>query len=184
MSAKRRAETIARFCVPVKDAPAADEESVGLSSRLRPPTRPQPQSTETDGYEDNASDFAPGDDQSDDSDTDFDSDHEPQAKWRKGKGKAKVKEKVPAKSKILEALRELDGGSNPRVMLISLKGTPFLSGDPDALTNFRSWSSRPQFDRCKQCFSVCNLSFRFVYHLLIHCCPVWTREPEGTTNLP
>jgi hypothetical protein len=134
MSAKRRAETIAKFCVPVKDTPVVDKEPVGISSRLRPPTQPHSQPMETNDDEDNASDFALGDDQSDAYDTEFDSDEEPQSKRRKGKGKARVKEKAPAKTKILEALRELDGESNPRVMLISLKGNPFVSGISVTLT--------------------------------------------------
>lgn len=124
MSAKRRADTIAKFCVPVKDTPVVNEEPEGMSSRLRPLTQPQSQPMELDDDGDDASDFAPGGDQPSDNDTEFDSDEEPQAKRSKGKGKAKVKQKVLAKSKILEALRELDGESNPRVMLISLKGRP------------------------------------------------------------
>ena len=135
MSAKRRAETIAKFCVPVKDTPAIDKEPAGMSSRLRPPTQlSQPMEIDDDG--DDASDFAPGDDQPSDSDLEFDKDDEPQTKRRKGKGKGKgkVKPKVPAKSKILEALRELDGESSPRVMLISLKGKPFISDNWVTLT--------------------------------------------------
>lgn len=132
MSAKRRAETIAKFCTPVKDTPAVDEEPVGISSRLRHSTQLQPQPVGMDDDGDNVSDFAP--DESDDDDTEFGSDGEPQAKRRKGKGKEKVKEKAPVKSKFLEALRELDGGSNPRVMLISLKGTSFLSDNPVTFT--------------------------------------------------
>jgi len=127
MSAKRRADTIARFCVPVQDAPlAVDEEPVGMSSRLRPATQSQPQPIEVDEDGDNASEFAPSD-QSDHGDTEFESDEVPQAKRGKGKGKAKPKGKAPAKSSVLEALRELDGESNPRVMLISLKGEHFIS---------------------------------------------------------
>ncbi|KAF9650574.1 hypothetical protein BDM02DRAFT_3164771 [Thelephora ganbajun] len=117
MSAKRRAETIAKFCVPVKDTPLmADEEAVGMSSRLRHTTQFQSQQMEIDDDGDNASDFVP-DDRSDYSDTEFDGDEKPQSKRGKGKGKGKA----PAKSRILEALKELDGESNPRVMLISLK---------------------------------------------------------------
>lgn len=136
MSAKRRAETIAKFCIPIKDTPAVDEGPAGASSRLRPPTQPQQQPMVIDDDVGNASDFAPSEDQSDDSDTEFDGDEEPQAKRRKGKAKAKAKGKAPAKSKILEALRELGGESNPRVMLISLKGTPFVSGHSIALMVF------------------------------------------------
>jgi SWI/SNF-related matrix-associated actin-dependent regulator of chromatin subfamily A3 len=133
MSAKRRADTIAKFCIPVKDTPAVLEEPMGKSSRLRPPTQPQPQSIEIDDDGDNASDFAPDDDQSDDGDTDFDSGEDSRAKRRKGKSKAKRKEKAPVKSKILEALGELDEEPNPRVMLISLKGAPFVGVDRQTL---------------------------------------------------
>lgn len=129
MSAKRRAETIAKFCIPVKDTPGVDKGPVGISSRLRPPTKPQQQPMEIDDDVDSGSDFTLGDDRSDGNRTEFDSDDEPQAKRRKAKGKGRAKEKPPVKSKILEALRELDGESNPRVMLISLKGTLFVSGN-------------------------------------------------------
>jgi SWI/SNF-related matrix-associated actin-dependent regulator of chromatin subfamily A3 len=133
MSAKRRAETIASFSIPVKDAPTIDEEPVGMSSRLRHPTQSQPQQMEVDDGGDDASDFAPDDDQSDYSDTEFDGVEEPRAKRGRGKGKAKVKGKAPAKSRILEALRELDGEPNPRVMLISLKGESFVIGNMSTL---------------------------------------------------
>jgi hypothetical protein len=121
MSAKRRAETIAKFCVPVKDTPAVDEKPMEMSSRLRHTTKSQPQPTEID-ESDNASDFVP-DDQSDYNDAEFDSDAKPQGK-RTGKSKGKAKGKAPVRSKILEALEKSDEGSNPRVMLISLKGKP------------------------------------------------------------
>ena len=138
MSAKRRADTIARFSVPIKDTPpVVDEESVGRSSRLRPATESQPQPIEIDDDEDNGSNFAP-DDQSDYSATEFESDDEPRAKRDKGKGKGKgkmaPKGKAPAKSSILEALGELDVESNPRVMLISLKGGCFTRESSTALT--------------------------------------------------
>ena len=120
MSAKRRADTIARFCVPVKDAPFMVDEPVGISSRLRPVTQSQSQPIEIDDDGDNASDFAP--DESDYGATELESDEESRAKRRKAKGKGKAKGKTPAKSSVLEALRELDRESNPRVMLISLKG--------------------------------------------------------------
>lgn len=126
MSAKRRAETIAKFCIPARDDHAVGEEPVEVSSRLRPLTRLQPPPMELDGDEDNVSDFAPNDCQSDNKYSESDSDEELQAKRRKCKGKEKVKEKAPAKSRILKALREFDGESNPRVMLISLKGIPFV----------------------------------------------------------
>ena len=121
MSAKRRADTIARFSVPIKDVSFAVDESAGISSRLRPVTQSQSQPIGIDDDGDNASDFAP-DGGSDYSSTELESDEEPRAKQGKGKGKAKAKGKVPSKSSVLEALRELDGESNPRVMLISLKG--------------------------------------------------------------
>ena len=119
MSAKRRADTIAKFSVPVKGISPAVDEPTEISSRLRPVS--QFQSIEIDDDGDNASDFAP-DDEPDYSATEFESDEEPRAKERKGKGKAKAKGKAPSKSNVLDALRELDGELNPRVMLISLKG--------------------------------------------------------------
>lgn len=122
MSAKRREDTINKFCIPVKGAPFVDEEPVGGSSRLRHPTQAIPPSMEVDDDDDNASDFVPDDDQSDYSATEFGGDEEPQVKRGKGKGKAKGKEKAPTKSRTLDALQELDVDSNPRVMLISLKG--------------------------------------------------------------
>jgi len=126
MSAKRRADTIAKFCIPVQDAPlAVGGEPVGIGSRLRHATQSQPQPIEVDDDGDSVSDFAPSD-QSDYGNTEFESDEVPQAKRGKGKGKAKAKGGVPAKSSILEALKELDGESNPRVMLISLKGEHFI----------------------------------------------------------
>ena len=96
---------------------------MGRSSRLRPATQSQSQPIDIGDEEDNASDFAP-DDQSDYSATEVESDEDSQAKRGKGKGRAiaKGKGKAPAKSSILEALGELGGESNPRVMLISLKG--------------------------------------------------------------
>ena len=106
-----------------------DDEPVGQNSRLRPKTESQLQPIEIDDNGDDASDFAP-DDQSDHSATEFESDEEPQAKRGKGKGKAVPKGKAPAKSRVLEALRELDGESNPRVMLISLKGRPLYRRRP------------------------------------------------------
>jgi SWI/SNF-related matrix-associated actin-dependent regulator of chromatin subfamily A3 len=133
MSAKRRAETIEKFCVPVKEVPPmGDEEPAGRSSRLRPATQSQSQLIEIDEDGDNVSDFAP--DQSDYSATELESDEEPQARRGKGKGKGKAKGKAPAKSSILESLRELDGESNPRVMLISLKGMHFVSDSSAPLT--------------------------------------------------
>jgi len=120
MSAKRRADTIARFSVPFKDAPLSAGEPTGTSSRLRPLAQSQSQLIQSDVDEDNASDFAP--DGEPDIATDSESDEEPRAKRGKGKGKTKNKGKVPPKSSVLEALGELDGESNPRVMLISLKG--------------------------------------------------------------
>ena len=121
MSAKRRADTIANFSIPVKDVSLAVDEPAETSSRLRPVTQPQSQSIDIDDDGDNASDFVP-DDESDYSATEFESDEEPRAKKWKAKGKAKAKGKVPSKSSVLEALEELDRESNPRVMLISLKG--------------------------------------------------------------
>jgi hypothetical protein len=121
MSAKRRADTITRFCVPVKDISLAVDEPAGICSRLRPVTQSQSQPIGIDDDGDNASNFAP-DDESDYSATELESDEEPRAKQWKGKGKAKAKGKARSKSSVLEALRELDGESNPRVMLISLKG--------------------------------------------------------------
>lgn len=130
MSAKNRAETITRFSVPVKDNSPADEESVDIGSRLRHPTQSQLEPMEIDEGDD-TSDFVPDDYRSD---TEFNSDEESSAKRRKGKGKAKGKAKgkgkAPAKSKILELLDEsglLSGESNPRVMLISLKGVSPIS---------------------------------------------------------
>ena len=134
MSAKRRAETIAKFCVPVKDAPVVDEESMGVGSRLRHQAQSQPQRMEIIEECDNASDFVPEDDHC--SDTEFDSDEEPSAKRRKGKGKARVKRKASTKSKVLEVLEELDYESNPRVMLISLKGEPLACRDLVTLNEF------------------------------------------------
>ena len=110
-----------------------DEEPVGRSSRLRPTTKSQPQPMEIDDDADNASDFAP-DNQSDYSAAEFESDDEPPAKRGKGKGKAILKGKAPAKSSILDALRELDGESKPRVMLISLKGERFVRDNSVVLT--------------------------------------------------
>lgn len=127
MSAKRRAETITKFSVPVKDTPAVDEEPVGMSSRFRQTTQSQPLPTEIDEG-DNASDFVP-DDHSDYIDTESDSDERPQGKRMTGKSKGKAKGRAPAKSKILEALEESERESNPRVMLISLKGKPFTSSN-------------------------------------------------------
>lgn len=126
MSAKKRAETIAKFSVPIKVAPTAGEESSGISSRLRHLTQSQPQPMEIGDEGDDGSDFAPDDDQSSYGDAEPDNDEVPRNKRNKGKGKGKArsKGKVPAKSKVLEALEELDGESNPRVMLISLKGEP------------------------------------------------------------
>jgi len=121
MSAKRRADTIAKFSIPVKDVSPAVDEPAEISSRLRPVFQSQSQSIEIDDDGANASDFAP-DDESDYSATEFESDEEPRAKQKKGKGKAKAKGKAPSKSNVLDALRELDGEPNPRVMLISLKG--------------------------------------------------------------
>ena len=97
------------------------DEPAGISSRLRPVTQSQSQPIGIDDDGDNASDFAP-DGESDHSATDLESNEESRAKQGKGKGKAKAKGKVPKKSSVLEALRELDRESNPRVMLISLKG--------------------------------------------------------------
>ena len=127
MSAKRRADTIASFSIPVEDVPLAVDEPAEITSRLRPVTQSQSQSIEIDDDGDGVSDFAP-DDESDYSATEFESDEEPRAKQTKGKGKAKTKGKAPSKSSVLEALRELDGEPNPRVMLISLKGMPSISG--------------------------------------------------------
>lgn len=121
MSAKRRADTITRFCVPVKDAPPAVDEPMGMSSRLRPVVQSQQADIGDDG--DNGSDFSPDPDgESDYSVTELESDEESRAVQRKAKGKGKAKGKALPKSSVLEALRELDGESNPRVMLISLKG--------------------------------------------------------------
>lgn len=120
MSAKRRADTIAKFCIPVKDTPPVIDEPAGISLRLRPVAQSQSQLVQSDDDGDNVSDFAP-DDESNIA-TELESDEEPRAKRRKWKGKAKAKGKTPQKSRVLEALRELDGESNPRVMLISLKG--------------------------------------------------------------
>jgi len=125
MSAKRRADTIAKFCIPVQGAPpAVAEEPVGRSLRHGAAAQSQSQAIEIDDDGDNASDFVP-DNQSDYSATELESDEQPPAKRRKGKGKGKAKGK--ARSSVLEALRELEGESNPRVMLISLKGEHFVS---------------------------------------------------------
>ena len=153
MSAKRRADTIARFSVPIKDVSFAVDESAGISSRLRPVTQSQSQPIGIDDDRDNASDFAP-DGGSDYSSTELESDEEPRAKQGKGKGKAKAKGKVPSKSSVLEALRELDGESNPRVMLISLKGVQVNYWLLGRAQRSRSWSFGAQFNRCKQCFPV------------------------------
>jgi SWI/SNF-related matrix-associated actin-dependent regulator of chromatin subfamily A3 len=133
MSAKKRAETISKFCVPVRDTPTFTEEPVGMSSRLRHPKQPQSQAMEIDDEGDNTSDFVLDDDQSDYDDADPRDEERPQKKQKKGKGRARAPGKVPAKSKILEALEELDGESNPRVMLISLKGEIVVSNDLLAL---------------------------------------------------
>ena len=110
---------------------------MGRSSRLRPATQSQSQLIDIDDGEDNASDFAP-DDQSDYSATEVESDEDPRAKQGKGKGRAIAKGKAPARSTILEALDELGGGfdgeSNPRVMLISLKGDIFVGANSTTLT--------------------------------------------------
>ena len=83
--------------------------------------------------EDDASDFAP-DDQPDYSATEVESDENSQTKRGKGKGRAIAKGKAPAKSSILEALKELDGEPNPRVMLISLKGEDLVSDNSAMFT--------------------------------------------------
>lgn len=88
---------------------------------------------------DTASDFAP-DDQSDCSTTEFESDEGSQPKRGKGKGKAIAKGKASVKSGILDALRELDGESNPRVMLISLKGGVFVRRNQSCSRRPRSGS--------------------------------------------
>jgi len=106
---------------------------VGRSSRLRPATQSQSQPIDIEDGEDNASDFAP-DDQSDYSATEVESDEDPQTKRGKGKGRAIAKGKAPAKSSVLEALEELDGEPNPRVMLISLKGNILVSNNSATLT--------------------------------------------------
>ena len=126
MSAKRRADTIAAFCVPVQDVPLTVDEPVGTSSRLRPVTQSQSQLIEIDDDGDSVSDFAP-DDESDHSATEFESDEEPRIK-RRGKGKGKAKAKYSARSSLLEGQRELDR-ENPRVMLISLKGVHLTDDD-------------------------------------------------------
>ena len=110
-----------------------DEEPAGRSSRLRPATQSQSQLIEIDEDGENVSDFAP-DNQSDYSATELESDEEPQTRRGKGKSKGKAKGKAPAKSRILESLRELDGESNPRVMLISLKGMHFVGDSSAPLT--------------------------------------------------
>ena len=106
---------------------------MGRSSRLRPATQSQSQPIDIDDGEDNASDFAP-DDQSDYSATEAESDEGTRAKRGKGKGRAIAKGKAPAKSRILEALEELDGEPNPRVMLISLKGNILVNDNLATLT--------------------------------------------------
>ena len=143
MSAKRRAETIAKFSVPIKAAPTADEESAGISSRLRHLTQSQPQPMEIGDGGDDGSDFAPDDDQSSYGDTEPDNDEEPRNKRNKGKGKRRAKGKAPAKSRVLEALEELNGESNPRVMLISLKGEPTVKSIYLSLKSSCSWGFRP-----------------------------------------
>lgn len=173
MSAKRRADTIARFCVPVNDAAPAVGESMGMSSRLRPAGQSQFQKVEIGDNGSDASDFAPDhDDGSDYSATELESDEEPRAVQGKAKGKGKA---IP-KSSVLEALKELDGESNPRVMLISLKGAYFDQQRLRYLRRSRSRSFGPQSDRCKQCFPVNCSPFHLMYASLMYGSPAWTRE--------
>lgn len=106
---------------------------MGRSSRLRPATQSKSQPIDIDDGEDNASEFAP-DDQSDYSATEVESDEAIHAKRGKGKGRAIAKGKATAKSSVLEALGELGGEPNPRVMLISLKGNILVSDNLATLT--------------------------------------------------
>ena len=116
MPIKHRADAIAGFSVPIKDVPFAVDEPVGISPRLRPVTQSQSQPIGIDDDGDNPSGFAPGSE----SITALRSSRE-MGSLGPSKGKGKAKGKAPPKSSVLEALRELDRESNPRVVLVSLK---------------------------------------------------------------
>ena len=122
MSAKRRANTIARVSVPIKYLSFAVDEPAGIILRLRLVTQFRPKPIGIDDGGDDASDFSP-DGESGYSSTKLESYEEPRAKQGGRKAKAKSKREVPSKSSVLEALRDFDGKSNPRVMLTSLNLT-------------------------------------------------------------
>lgn len=118
MSAKRREETIRRFSVPIVGEETAQQ---GRPSRSRG-RGGEPAGDVGDDDDDGGSDFEMNEAVDDDDSLD---DEEDSSAWskkaktqKKGKGKAKPKAKATS-----AAYGSAFSGENPRVMLISLKGT-------------------------------------------------------------
>lgn len=133
MSAKKRQEVLARFSVPIAEAPIVDDDAMDVepaTSRRRKASR---RAVMDDDDDDN---FAPTRQDSDftpmgqDDDDDFivsDDDDSYSTKKSKGKGKAKAKGKGKARAPSPERLDDLSfgNGGNPKILLLSLKAVRF-----------------------------------------------------------
>ncbi|EGO00039.1 hypothetical protein SERLA73DRAFT_167889 [Serpula lacrymans var. lacrymans S7.3] len=112
MSAKRRQETLERFCVPLEDAPASTETPLPPSLRTRRSARAIYTDDSLINDEKDASFVADG------ADHDFDGDFLAPTRSQKVKGKGKSRAKTSAKPTFKDSFFT---GENPKVMLISLK---------------------------------------------------------------
>ncbi|THH08085.1 hypothetical protein EW145_g2943 [Phellinidium pouzarii] len=129
MSAKRRQETLERFCVPVQDDQSmSSSESSSLSSRLSPAPKATPVGLRRRKISkivlDDDDNFVEEVVAKDDDDDDFLEDGDVSA-WimeaeSKGKGKGKAK-KTQIKKSLSSFTDSFLGSTNPKVMLISLK---------------------------------------------------------------
>lgn len=125
LSAKRRQETLERFCVPLEDStsptPSAPAPSLTPAPLTRRRSQPMQMVLAGDSDEDvNDADFIAAED-SDDSFLDDDAVFKPLKKGKgKGKGKAKTSNSREAENSRSHSSMPVNG-TNPKVMLISLK---------------------------------------------------------------
>lgn len=129
MSARRRQETIAQFSVPIEedDTPIAIEVEDAPSRPTRSTRTRSSQATATvlsdgDAADDDLDDdFVVGGEVDEDDDFIDDEEEQPAKRKGKGKGKAKGKRKATPASKTSSGYCTPASGTNPKVMLISLK---------------------------------------------------------------
>jgi SWI/SNF-related matrix-associated actin-dependent regulator of chromatin subfamily A3 len=117
MSAKRREETIRRFSKPVVE----DVEATPPAGPGRTRSRGRASAGDVVDLDDNGSDFVMDDAIDDD---DFLDDSDDESAWAKRSKKGKGKAKAKPKANPVDVYEPDLSSENPRVMLISLKGTP------------------------------------------------------------